>query len=99
MVQRKNNYANVYATKAGFLQNDLLRSAKLGPWQKEKQQLKMGVLFLFSVFCVVFPLCSFFYWTNRGVLLAELIWVRLTPTACFSCKFDDKFGDGSLLSI
>ena len=42
-------------TQREILQNDLLRSAKLGPWQKEKQQLKMGVLFYFSVFSVVFP--------------------------------------------
>jgi hypothetical protein len=36
-----------------------VRSAKLGPWQKKKQQLKMGVLFLFSVFSVVFPYVLF----------------------------------------
>ena len=51
-------------TQREILQNDLLRSAKLGPWQKEKQQLKMGALFHFSVFSVVFPLCSFFYQTK-----------------------------------
>ena len=42
-------------TQREILQNNLLRSAKLGPWQKEKQQLKMGVLLYFSVFSVVFP--------------------------------------------
>ena len=57
-------------TQREILQNDLLRSAKLGPWQKEKQQLKMGVLFYFSVFSVVFPLGSFFYRTNEGALKA-----------------------------
>ena len=55
-------------TQREILQNDLLRSAKLGPWQKEKQQLKMGVLFYFSVFSVVFPYVRFFYRTNKGVL-------------------------------
>ena len=57
-------------TQREILQNDLLRSAKLGPWQKEKQQLKMGVLFYFPVFSVVFSLCSFFYQTNEGALKA-----------------------------
>ena len=57
-------------TQREILQNDLLRSAKLGPWQKEKQQLKMGVLFYFSVFSVVFPYVrfSFFYQTRKGAL-------------------------------
>ena len=64
-------------TQREILQNDLLRSAKLGPWQKEKQQLKMGVLFYFFgiinytiiLFSVVFSLCSFFFYrTNKGAL-------------------------------
>ena len=53
--RRKNKKTLLMCTQREILQNDLLRSAKLGPWQKEKQQLKMGVLFYFSVFSVVFP--------------------------------------------
>ena len=56
-------------TQREILQNDLLRSAKLGPWQKEKQQLKMGVLFYFSVFSVVFSICSFFLPDKKGCSL------------------------------
>ena len=59
-------------TQREILQNDLLRPAKLGPWQKEKQQLKMGVLFYFSVFSVVFSLRSFFFYrTNKGALYKD----------------------------
>ena len=64
MVQRKKKKNTkitlLMCTQREILQNDLLRSAKLGPWQKEKQQLKMGVLFYFSVFPVVFPVYSLF---------------------------------------
>ena len=60
--KRKNQKKTLLmCTQREILQNDLLRSAKLGPWQKEKQQLKMGVLFYFSVFSVVFPPYSFFF--------------------------------------
>ena len=62
-------------TQLEILQNDLLRSAKLGPWQKKKQQLKMGVLF--SVFSDVFYLCYFYtgqirVLSLRGVFPSQL---------------------------
>ena len=56
-------------TQREILQNDLLRPAKLGPWQKEKQQLKMGVLFyFFGIFRCFFPMFVFFYRTIKGAL-------------------------------
>ena len=71
-------------TQREILQNDLLRSAKLGPWQKEKQQLKMGVLFYFSVFSVVFSLRSFFFSTGQIRVLSIK-----TGTAKNDCKTRD----------
>ena len=71
-MQRKKapkKYVDVYATQAEFLQNDLLRSAKLGSWQKKAAtedgrscfsfryfQLFQGVLFLYQqpLFFLVF---------------------------------------------
>ena len=58
--KKKNTITLLMCTQREILQNDLLRSAKLGPWQKEKQQLKMGVLFHFFGIFRCFSLCSFF---------------------------------------
>jgi hypothetical protein len=48
---------NVYATRI-FL-NDLVRLAKLRPWQKKKSGTEDRRSFLFSVFFLLFYLCSF----------------------------------------
>ena len=81
-------------TQREIIQNALLRSAKLGPWQKKKQQLKMCVLFPFRNF-LLFSLCSFFHSnrTNKGALYVSLIqdvifrfFVFSSSVACWVCS-------------
>ena len=81
-------------TQLEILQNDLLRSAKLGPWQKKSSNWRCAFFSLFGIFCC-FPLCSFFYSnrTNKGALYVSLIqdvifrfFVFSSSVACWVCS-------------
>ena len=72
--KHKNNFVNVYATKAEILQNDLLRYAKLGPKQNQSRSWRwLFLLFLLRMLTIfVVPLCSFFI----GEKMCSLFWLH-----------------------
>ena len=58
-------------TQREILQNDLLRSAKLGPWQKKAATEDGRSFSLFGSFCYFSLFVRLFYQTNKGAFVFD----------------------------